>query len=236
MNAREKLKRRAEIFVAYSSRAAVRGAARISQSQLNRALGKGQEASASTMTALNELRFAHLEDFAPMVALKGTRLRLQALYATGLSMEALATWDRENKPYQLDRRRLWRYAAETDAGMVTTAFHMWIRKVYQEREQIPATRMDEACVERAHKRGWLRPIDLEEDLIDMPEPWAGELLRARVEDMKLEELRNALRGVQAGDRGQLMVEAAAECKKLDNQRRAENLRKQRIAARKQEDA
>lgn len=223
---KEKLKQRAEIFVAYSSKAAVCKAARISELQLSRALGKGTP-SPGTVSALNQLRLSHLEGYAPTVSAKGTKLRLRALYASGISMESLATWDRMNKPWQLDRRRLWRYAAESDADKITTAYHLWVRKAYAEWENIPTSKMDEACAQRALGRGWLRPIDLEEDLIDIPEPWAAQMLYSRVEDFLLEDLRAAARAVQMGERGQLSVAAAAESKRLDHQRRATNLRKQR---------
>ena len=214
----EKLKRRAEIFVGYSSKNAVCKAARISELQLNRALGKGTP-SPGTVSALNQLRLTHVEDFAPTVSAKGTKLRLRALYASGISMDALASWDRMNKPWQLDRRRLWRYAAESEADKITTAYHLWVRKAYQEWENIPTTKMDEACAQRALKRGWLRPIDLEEELIDIPEPWAAQMLYDRVEDFLLDDLRAAYRAVKMGERSELMAAAAKEYSRVDAQRR-----------------
>lgn len=203
----QRLKRRAQIFVDYASQTAVRRACRISDKQLKLALS-AEPVAPDTAQALQELRFVQLEAQAMTVVSKGTRLRLRAMYAEGLSMATISEWDPQNKPKYLDRRRLWRYALAYEGERVNTEYHQWVRKAYESREEIEPTKMDQVCADRAASRGWFRGQDLEADLIDMPETWAAKILTQRVEALTLSEFRDAYVRVRAGERAQLLTVAA----------------------------
>ena len=75
--------------------------------------------------------------------------------------------------------------------------------------------------QRARERGWLRPIELEEDLIDVPEPWASRQLAARAAQMDSTARSRRYRSVVRGERSELAVAASELFKDEYNRRRRE---------------
>lgn len=204
----EQMRRRARILVAYTSRELVGKAARIPLTQVDVAMNSGRP-SPYTTQQLCGLDFERLEQFAPLVGLKGTRLRLRALYAVGVSMDLLASWDSENRPKKLDRVRLSRYANDTmKREKIRTEYHQWVRKAYNNWSGDGVTSV--RAREWAYRKGWHRPIELEEDLIDMPEPWAGQLLARRGYLLSRQDPRRIHRAMAAGERSELVLAAHKE--------------------------
>lgn len=149
----------------------------------------------------------------------GTHRRLQALVACGWSIQKIA--NRLGKT----TANLW---AVTQQDRVTAATVRQVRDLYNQMwDQAPpeTTWRERQSVSRARNlaaaRGWLRPMEWDDDLIDLPQDELAAEVARRVALMDETELRRAHTSWRAHkDRTPLMVAAGREYARLLQARRA----------------
>lgn len=179
--------------------------------QVTRALHSGKP----SLHAQMRLERLQLEDLHQCALLnsKGATIRLRALYATGYTTpilaEMLETGHRQVGEI-LSGERAW----------VRGVTHRKSRALFQGLQMAPEPEgawADNARTRALHK-GWLKPIELEEDLIDIPEPWASQALALKVEEMSYADKASCMRAVRNGERSEL-IRAGYEAYKIEYRQR-----------------
>lgn len=205
------LRDHSRMLVAFAGVNPVAKAARVPIIQVTRATHSGKP-SLYARQALSRLTLQELE-WTQNVHSKGATLRLRGLYALGCSVpylvELLGTQDRRVRSLLGGERE-----------SVRAALHHRIKELFdRDLWELEGPAADNAR-NRAREKGWLTPIELEEDLIDMPEPWAGRELDLRAAEMSYAEKIRCKNAYKEGDRAQLIV-AGHQAYKLEyRQRRA----------------
>lgn len=185
----EEVQQRVVQLASYSSMIPVAKMTRIPIVKLYRAKQTG-EADRYVIEALKEATFARLELYSERIHARGARLRLRAVFASGIPIHVMANWGRATLPQGLGRVCLSRYA-RLEIQSIRADHAQWIKRMFDNRHKIPTTGLYFQTLELGRERGWYRPEELELDLIDLPHQMAEEALRARVEQMTYEELRQA---------------------------------------------
>lgn len=218
---------RVELLSAYASRKSVAKLLHVRSQRIGEYLEAGKVPE-HKIDLLRRIGLPEIEDVTRTVFAKPTVVRLRAMYAEGISMESLSQWDPQGKPEYLTTRRLHIYISDEVARIPTVA-HQWIRRAYAAQSQIPRSPMAEVCRERARGYGWFRPIDLEEDLIDIPEKFAARVIRRRVHEMGLVDMGRSYRDYLRGARSEITNAAYV----VYRDRNADLYRQRRIQRRKE---
>ena len=197
--------------MAFARKNFVAKAAGVPVIQVTRALHSGRP----TPHAQMRLERLSIEDLncAEEFDSKGSTLRLRALYAMGYNMVELGE--------MLD-------TGHRQAGEIITGCRSWVRApTHNSVKELfnrlgmspePQGRGADNTRARALGLGYLRPIELEEDLIDVPQPWAGQLLVCRASEMAHADQIKSMKAVREGERSELAV-AAYEAYKIEYNRR-----------------
>lgn len=179
--------------------------------QVTRALHSGKPTPHAQM-ALSRLTLESL-DGCSLFNSKGATLRLRSLYALGYSTPLLGSMMN---------------TGHRQVGEILNGERAWVRAATHNRAKylfdgvgmapVPEGNWADNARARALERGWLRPIELEEDLLDVPEPWASDMLADRAQEMSHADQIKSMKVVRAGERSELAV-AAYEAYKVEYNRR-----------------
>lgn len=205
------MKDHAKMLVAFAGVESVAKAARIPVPQVNAATHSGRVV-AHVQAQLEGLDLEDLEG-SPLLSSKGSVLRLRALYATGYSTQVLG------EMLGIGRRSTSEVLAGERPG-VRGSTHRKVKALFSSVQMLPGPEGDWADTtrERARGKGWLRPIELEEDLLDVPQPWASQMLMQRAQEMPYSEKIRCMRAVKEGERSEI-VKAGYEAYKTEYQQR-----------------
>lgn len=185
----EEVQRRIEQLASYSSMIPVAKMTRVPIVKLYHAKKTG-EADRYVIEALKEATFARLELYSERIHARGARLRLRAVFASGIPIHVMANWGRATLPSGLGRVCLSRYA-RLETQSMRSDHAQWIKRMFDNRHRIPTTGLYFQTRETGAHYGWYLPEELELDLIDLPHQMAVEALTKRAEGMTYEELSQA---------------------------------------------
>jgi len=202
------------MLVAFAGVESVAAVAGVPVVQVTRATHSGK-ATPHAQMRLESLGLANLGE-CPLFNAKGTTLRLRALYAMGYTSTMLA-------PMMETGHR--------QVGEILNGERDWVRAAAHNRAKYlfvgvqmapePEGSWADNARKRARSKLWLRPIELEEDLIDVPEPWASGELAARASEMDYAGQTRAYKAVRQGERSELAVAASVAYQSEYNRRRRE---------------
>lgn len=195
------MKEHAKMLVAFAGENPVAKAAGVPPVQVSRAIRSGR-ASPYAQMKLERMALEDLDQSATVNA-KGTTLRLRALYAMGYATRVLADMLEAGVP---------------QTEQVLAGNRMWVRGGYHRKVKslFAAVQMDpepegywaDNARKRALSKGWLKPIELEEDLIDVPQPWAERMLLERAQELGWLGQQRSHKSLALGERSELAVVAS----------------------------
>ena len=133
----EEVQQRVVQLASYSSMPPVAKMTRVPIVKLYRAKQTG-EADQYVIEALKEATFARLELYSERIHARGARLRLRAVFASGIPIHAMANWGRATLPQGLGRVCLSRYA-RLELQSIRADHAQWIKRMFDNRQGVLTT-------------------------------------------------------------------------------------------------